>query len=236
VPESVLTASPTTARRGTAQRLARVLFVVLLVSLAGRLAFTIWEPPFDGTIRFDDVQDLGGAYWPMNLYVGGPSYAISFVATAVFLALLGRGRGKVLTLAGALLVGLGGIVFSLVITAEVLPFAYAADPAVLPVAEGRALVDVLNDNLDPLLPAIVGGQVAIALGAALGLVGILLGRTAPRWFPWVGLAYIVVFLTLPVTGLGRAVVLVDYVLQLLLLAGIGWCAVARTRTEPQPAG
>jgi hypothetical protein len=213
-----------------------VLFALLVASLLGRLVFTLWEPPFDGTIRFDDVRELGDAYWPMNLYLGGPSYAVSFVATAVFLVLLGRGKGSLLTLVGGLLVGLGGLVFSLVITAEVLPFAYAADPGVLPEAEGRALTDTLNDQLDLLLPAILGTTAVIALGAVLGLVGVLLSRTTPRWFPLTALALALLSQLLPLAGPGSLPAVVGYVLELLALAGIGWFALAARRTDELPAG
>ncbi|MEV1203295.1 hypothetical protein [Microbispora rosea] len=77
------------------------------------------------------MRALGGTYWPMNLYLGGPGYAVSWVAATVFIVLLARGRAGVLNLVGVLLAGIGGILFALTITAEVLPFAYAADPAVL---------------------------------------------------------------------------------------------------------
>ncbi|MGA4991449.1 hypothetical protein [Nonomuraea bangladeshensis] len=79
------------------------LFALLLISLVARSCFALWEPPFDGTVRYDGIRPLGGAYWPMNLYLGGPAYAVSWVATAIFLVLLARGRSGVLNLLGALL-------------------------------------------------------------------------------------------------------------------------------------
>ena len=198
------------------------LFVLLLVSLIGRIVFTLWEPPFDGSIRYDEVSDLGAAYWPMNLYLGGPAYAVSWIAAAVFIVRLAKGRAGVLNLVGAFLVGLGGVVFALTITAEVLPFAYAADPAVLPEPEGRALFDVLNDHLDRLLPAIIGSQLTIVAGMLLALVGILVARTMPRPLTIAALAYAVVFVLLPLDQFGRVVATVDYLLQVSLVAAIGW--------------
>ena len=198
------------------------LFVLLLVSLVGRTVFMLWEPPFDGTIRYDDIRELGSAYWPMNLYLGGPAYAVSWVAAAVFIVRLGRGPAGVLNLVGAFLVGLGGVVFALTITAEVLPFAYAADPAVLPEAQGRALFDVLNDRLDWVIPAIIGSQLAIVVGMLLALVGALIARTMPRPLTIAALVYAVLFVALPLAQFGRAVVFVGCLLQVALVAAIGW--------------
>jgi hypothetical protein len=59
-----------------------VLFGVLAAAVLGRFVFSMWEPPFDGSIDYDEVVALGGAYWPMNLYLGGPAYALSFAVTA----------------------------------------------------------------------------------------------------------------------------------------------------------
>ncbi|MET8861980.1 hypothetical protein ABZW11_03375 [Nonomuraea sp. NPDC004580] len=222
IPPAAAAAEPVLTRSAP-QRVALVgLFVLLLVSLAGRTGFAFWEPPFDGTVRYDDVRALGGAYWPMNLYLGGPGYAVSWVASAVFIVLLARGRAGVLNLVGALLAGIGGILFALTITAEVLPFAYAADPAVLPEAEGRQLFDVLNAHLDRLLPAIIGTQIAIALGVLLALIGTLISKTAPRRLSITGIAYVVVFVGLPTESLGAVVVAVGYLLQVALVAAIGW--------------
>ncbi|WP_157519147.1 hypothetical protein [Modestobacter sp. Leaf380] len=210
---SVLTPPTTVHRRPPAALL--VLFGLLVLSLVARLVFTLTEPPFDGSLRYDDLIAMDGAYWPLNLYLGGPGYLVSFVSTAVFLVLLGRGHGSALTLAGALLVGLGGTVFSLAITAEALPFAHAVDPTLFGEAEGRAWVSTLNGRLDLLAPAIVGSQVAIGVGGLVGLVGVLLSRTTPRWAPVAGIVGIVVSQVLPLAALG-------YLLQLVVLAGIGW--------------
>ncbi|MGI5271606.1 hypothetical protein ACQEUU_20795 [Nonomuraea sp. CA-218870] len=198
------------------------LFVLLLVSLAARTFFAFWEPPFDGTVRYDDIRALGAAYWPMNLYLGGPGYALSWVATAIFLVLLGRGRGGPLNLLGALLAGVGGVLFALVITAEALPFAYAADPAVLPESEGRELFALLNTHLGLLIPAIVGTQIVISAGVLLALAGTLLSRTMPRPLSLTGIVYILLIAALPADLLGRGATMAAYLLQVALAAAIGW--------------
>ncbi|WP_093083435.1 hypothetical protein [Pseudonocardia oroxyli] len=182
------------------------LFATVLTALVARVGFLAWEPRFP--LR---PEDLTAAYWPANLYVGGPAFLLTFLGTAVFLVVLARG---VLAWAAGVLVAAGGILFSLVIVAEALPYAYAVgDPAE---------VERVNQATAALVPTIVGTQVAIGLGVAIGLVGMLVARSVPRWFPIVGLLYLVVFFALPV-DLG----LPGELAQTALLVGIGWFAVRR---------
>ncbi|WP_181784303.1 hypothetical protein [Pseudonocardia pini] len=193
---------------------------VVVLALVARMGFALWEPPFDPEtgLGYDDLRAVADAYWPANLYVGGPAYLLTFLGTAVFLVVLGRGRP--LAWAAAVVVAAGSIVISLVIVAEALPYAYAVDPALFDEPAGRVLVDTVNEASARLVPAIVGSQVAVGLGVALGLVATLLARSAPRWFPIVGLVYLVAFFALPLDELGSAAVVAGEVVQTLLLAGI----------------
>jgi hypothetical protein len=97
---------------------------------------------------------------------------------------------------------------------------FPTDPVVLPEAEGRELFDVLNANLGLLVPAIVGTQLAIALGVLVALVGTLLSRTMPRGLSIAGIGYVVVFAGLP--AFNHAVTVIGYLLQVALVAAIGW--------------
>ena len=54
---------------------AITLFVLLVLSQVGVAVFSLWEPAFDGKIHYAETVDLGGSYWPMNVLLGGPSYA-----------------------------------------------------------------------------------------------------------------------------------------------------------------
>lgn len=217
-------------------------FVLMLLALLARTVFALWEPVFDGTLRYDDVRERGAAYWSMNLYLGGPGYAVSWLAGAALMALLARGRSAAITLVGACLAGLGGLVFALTITAEVLPFVWAADPGVMTEVEGRALFEVFNAQLGLLVPTIIGASVAIALGVLLVLVAGLLTGALPRWFGWAGIAYVVVFVVLPTEQLGRPVVVAGYLLQVALVIGLGWFGLraglssAQTTPRGRPSG
>ncbi|TCK26951.1 hypothetical protein [Pseudonocardia endophytica] len=201
------------------------LFGLLVVALVARLVFTLTEPPFDGGLSYDVLRALGPAYWTLNLYLGGPGYLVSFVATAIFLVVLSR--ASVLGIVGGVVTSLGGTVFSLAITAEALPYAYAIDPARFGDAEGRALVDAWNADPAGLVAPIVGGQIAIALGVVIGLVAVFLARTTPRWFPVVVIAYALVTQLVP---LPDVLVIPDYVVQLVLLGAIGWFGLRAPRS------
>ncbi|MFI6735470.1 hypothetical protein ACIBI9_21295 [Nonomuraea sp. NPDC050451] len=73
-----------------------------------------------------------------------------------------------------MLSGVGMILFALTITADTLPFAYAADPAILPEPQ---LFDILNAHL---VPAIAGTQIAISAAMLVALIGTLLSKAMPR--------------------------------------------------------
>lgn len=206
--------STTLTARSAPPRAAVVLLGLLLASLAARLVFAVWEGPFQGAVTVADAARPG--HWWMNLYVGGPGYTVSFAVTAAFLVLLGRGTA--LAWVPALMVGLGGVVFGLVITAEVLPFVLAVDPAVLPAEQGRELVGALNDRMDLLVPTIQVSTAVIAVGAVVGLVVVWRARTTPSWFPPAALAAVVVSQVLPALGL----VVAGYLLETAVIAAIGW--------------
>ncbi|SDH29901.1 hypothetical protein [Agrococcus jejuensis] len=207
---------------------AVVVFALLVVALVARTAFLLWEPPFDGAVHYDAVAPLGDAYWGMNLLVGGPSFAISWVAVAILAARLAHGRSALVTIAASVVIGVGGILFALVVTAEVLPFALAANPEVLSEAEGRAAFDVLNAHLDVVAPGIVGSQAAVAVGMLVLLVVSLVTRALPRWLAIAGLAYLVVFAAVPFELLPRAATIASDLVQTLLVASIGWCGLRAT--------
>lgn len=215
---TVISRTPAPARRAALS----LLYALLLVALVARAFFLLWEPPFTGAVDYDAVAPLGESFWAMNIYVGGPSFAVTWVALAIFVALLARGRSTAVTLAGAVLIGLGGTVFALVITAEVLPFAYAADTDIFAEAQGRALFTALNANLDLLVPVIIGTQAVVALGVLVALLVALLTRALPRWLCVTGLIYLVAFAVLPYDELPRGVLIASDLLQALLVAGIGW--------------
>lgn len=201
---------------------AVMLFTLLIAALVARTAFLIWEPPFAGSINYDDVAPLGSTYWTMHIYVSGPAFAITWIALAIFVALLARGRTAAVTLVGSVLVGMGGLVFALVTTAEALPFFFAADPAAFGEQEGRDIFEALNAQLGVLYPTILGSQAMIAVGVLIALVVSLITRAMPRWFSIAGLVYLVAFVALPFELMPRGATIASDLAQSLLVAGIGW--------------
>ncbi len=196
---------------------AHTLFALLVAAQIAIVIFSLWEPPFDGTIRYDDIAPISDSYWPMNLLLGGPAYAVHAVTASLFLVVLGsQGRRGVLTLAATVVHLLAGLVFALVITAEVLPFAWAADPSVMNETDGRALFALYNEQLDGFLPYVIVPMAVIALSALLALAG----TTLPRWVPVAALAIIAGLFALP---LGNPFTVVADVAQRVLWIYIGWC-------------
>ncbi|SED06732.1 hypothetical protein SAMN04489844_3601 [Nocardioides exalbidus] len=207
---------------------ARVAFALLVLSQVAVVAFTMWEPPFDGVIRYDDIAPLGSAYWPMNVLVGGPAYALGTVTATVFLAVLGAGRATgasmVASMVGCVLHLLGGLVFALVITAEVLPFAWAADPAVVGEQEGRALFAAYNDHFDAFLPYVLGSMAAVALGVLLAVVGAALSGGLRWWVPALVLALVVAQFAVP---FHHPLVPALSLVQRVVWIGLGWAGLRR---------
>lgn len=238
---SAAAASRTSASRTSAAPFPRraalqLLFAILVVALVARTVFLIWEPPFTGALDYDTIAGLGSTYWLMNQFVGTPAFALTWVCLAIFVALLARGRSAAVTFASALLIGLGGLLFALVVNAEVLPFTYAADPATFSDAEGRALFDTFN-GVGLLVPAIVSTQLVVAAGVLLALIVAVVTRALPRWFAIAGLVYVVAYVALPFELLPRGALIATDLLQTMLVAGIAWfslrAALAQTQT-PAP--
>lgn len=213
-----------------------LLFALLMIALVARTVFLLWEPPFEGTVDYDAIAPLGGAYWTMHLYLGGPAFAVTWVGFAVFVTFLARGRSAIATLAASVAIGLGGIVFALVVTAESLPFAFAADTTVFREDTGRAIFDALNGNLALLAPPILGSQFVIAGGVLIVLVVALVTRAMPRWFSIAGLAFLVAFVALPLETFPRGAVIAVDLVQTVLVGGISWFGLkAALRREAERA-
>jgi len=208
------------------RRAAVLLFVLLVVTQVGVVVFTVWEPAFDGRIDYQQTVDLGGAYWPMNVLLGGPAYAIGFVVSAIFLAVLAEGSR--LGQAGAVLLGLAGIVFALVITAEVLPFVWAADPDVVSPATGRELFESFNDELDRFVPYVVGSMAGIALGILVAVLGATLVGGLPKCV--LGLVTLLLVATFA-APMGSALALGIGLLERAMWVGLGWLGLRRVLRE-----
>ena len=173
-------------------------FVVLIVALVARQVFAFWEH-YDGSATYEELAAFGEAYWPMNVLVFGPSFAIGFAAQALLVWQLGRGRGRIVTYVGAALLLVGGTVFALVATAHALPFDWAANHGILDESAGREVVGAFTDRGTPVLvPYIIGSQAVIALGALVSIVGARASLTVPTWMLVTTVALVLVFAVVPI--------------------------------------
>lgn len=198
-----------------------IAFVTLLIALVARQVFALWEH-YDGSTDFDELRSFGTAYWPMNLFVFGPAFAIGFFAQGVLIWRLARERGRILTVLGASLVIVGGTLFALVGTAHALPYAWAADPGILEESLGRAVVDAFTrGGTAMLVPYIVGTQAVIALGALASSLGGWLSGTVPVWYLITTIVVVIAFFALPTAPGDLGDALLSFV-QLVLWGVLGW--------------
>ncbi|MEV0828834.1 hypothetical protein [Nonomuraea rubra] len=56
----------------------------------------------------------------------------------------------------------------------------------------------------------------------VAIVGTLWSKAMPRWLSITGIVYVIVSGGLPVETLGRVAVVIGYLLQMALVAAIGW--------------
>lgn len=209
------------------RRAATLLLTLLVLAAVGLTVFQWWEPPFTGAIDFDTTVGLGDSYWAMNVLLGGPAFAVTFVVAAVFLAVLGDLRWPAL-LAGTAL-ALAGIVFALVITAETLPFIWAADPAVVDAGTGRSVTDAFNAGLPGFAGWITGSTAVITVAVLAALIWAAVVRGLPWWVVALGVAVVVAGFLLPTTPpVVAGLSLVERVLWVLL----GWFGYRRLVRPP----
>lgn len=225
------TAAPGPVPAAARRRVAGLLLTLLVLAAVGLVVFQWWEPPFTGRVDFDTTAGLGAAYWPMNVLLGGPAFAVTFVVAAVFLAVLGDLRWPAL-LASTVLAS-AGIVFALVITAETLPFVWAADPTVLDPATGRSVTDAFNTALPGFGGWIVGSMVAITVAVLVAVIWAAVVGGLPWWVVALSVAVAVAGFVLPaVPSVVIGVALIERAVWVL----IGWFGYRRmTRTTGSPA-
>lgn len=194
------------------------LYSLLLLGLLGSLAFGWWEG-FDGSVTYDDVEGFGDAYWPMNLLLFGPSYVLQTVAAAIFLVVLGSGRGQALALTGAVVLAVSGIVFALAATAEVLPFDWAVNHELMDEATARRTVERGDAYLQEWFVWVLVPMAGIALGTLVGVIGAIRSGGLPAWWAPLVVVVIVVAFAAPIGSvLGEVVAVV----QCVLWAVLGW--------------
>lgn len=215
------TAAPAPTARSSRSAAFTLVFATLLAALVARQVFALWER-YDGSTTYDELRGFGDAFWPMNLLVFGPAFAIGFAAQAALAWSLGRGRARLVTGSGAVLLLIGGVEFALVATAHALPFDWAANHGVLDETTGRIVVDAFDTGGTPLLlPYILAAQAAIALGALVTVIGARVSRTIPTWLLVVTVLFLAAYFFVP-SAPGSVVEMVVSFAQAALWAVIGW--------------
>jgi hypothetical protein len=156
-------------------------FGVLITATLVERALTLWHPevPADDTFDYDAVAPIRDIWWALHFF-GGIAVVMQAAAFVVAVCLLARGRGSRWALGGAIIYVLGAAAFGTGIAAEGVAFAYATDPAAIPVAQGSQLLNFMGEHSALYLAGILPGLALTALGMVALCIALLRARTIPR--------------------------------------------------------
>ncbi|MFD3452842.1 hypothetical protein ACFWVC_11725 [Streptomyces sp. NPDC058691] len=197
---------------------------VLSLLLTG---FTPNGDPSNG-FAFQEVAGHPGRFWAFTAF-GGIGQALLTTGTAFAVCLLVRARGSVLARVGAVLSVLSGALLSAGLAAIAVLYGYAADPAVLDPAAGRAFVDHANDHTWRFTALVVPGALCGIVAMLLIAVALWRGRAVPRWIPVVFLVGTLAGFVIS-SGLAGVLVALPAAAAMVLIA---WYALLATRATAQ---
>jgi hypothetical protein len=201
-------------------------FGVLIIATLVERALTLWHPDFpaDDTFDYDAVAPIRDTWWALH-FLGGIAVIMQAVAFVVAVFLLVQTRGSRWALGGATIYVLGAAAFGAGIAAEGVAFAYATDPAAIPVAQGSQLLNFMGEHSGLYLAGILPGLALTALGTVALCIALLRARTIPKVIMLVLLAGTAIQLIL---AFGVVAFLISTVTITLPMLAIGWYA---TRTH-----
>jgi hypothetical protein len=210
---------------GARSSLGWTAFAVLVLATIAERALTLWHPDFpaDDTFDYDVVTKIRDPWWAFHFF-GGIAVVMQAVAFAVAVCLLARSRGASWALAGSTTYVLGAAAFGVGIASEGVAFAYAADPAAIPAAQGAQLLTFMGEHADRYVVGILAGLALTSLGAIALCIALLRARAVH----WVIPAVLLVG-TVAAVGLDFGVVafLISTVTITIPMLAIGWYAARR---------
>ncbi|MDT5017981.1 MAG: hypothetical protein QOD39_4141 [Mycobacterium sp.] len=201
-------------------------FGVLIVATVAERALTLWHPDFpdDGTFDYAAVSAIRNTWWAFHFF-GGIAVVMQAVAFAVAVCLLARTRGSAWAIGGATIYILGAAAFGVGIAAEGVAFAYAADPAAVPAAEGARLLSFMGEHAKLYTVGVLPGLALSTVGTVGLCAALLRAGTIHRIIPIVLLVGTLAAVVLEFGIIGFAFSTVAVTVPML---AIGWFA-ARAR-------
>jgi hypothetical protein len=188
-----------TTHSATRSRMALLAIVLGLTSVLAIPAGLFWPEPKGGgeTYAFSDIVGQRDLWWGLLTAISiGAIISVALQALATML-LVPR-RGSTWATVGGALMWLGITVQGVAVGAWAAAYYFPTDPSLG--GAGRAVFDVVNDDIVHVFALMLPGAVLALVGQVLQAVGLFRARVVPAWVPWLSLTIVLTFV-LPGNGL-----------------------------------
>ena len=176
--------------------LAIVLAVTALLSVPAGL---FWPEPAGGgqTYAFTDILGQRNLWWGLLTSLSIIAM-ISVSLQALATMLLVRRRGSTWATIGGALMCLGITVQGVAVAGWAAAYFFPTDPSLH--GRGRAVFEVVNNDITHVFVLMIPGALLALLGQVLQAVGLFRAKVVPLWVPWLSLAIVPTFM-IPGNGL-----------------------------------
>ncbi len=162
---------------------ARLVAAVLALGVLTSATIVLWQPWGErDDLSYETLADHRSGAW-LGAILDGVGMAAVALGLGLATCLLVRGRGRTPATVGAVLAGLGGILFAGGSTAFGVLAWYATEPDALPADQGDALLTYVDDNLARLIVVSGAGFALVTLGSLTLMFALWRARAVPTWLP-----------------------------------------------------
>jgi hypothetical protein len=185
-----------TATRSRVALLAIVLGVTAILAIPAGL---FWPEPAGGgdTYSFSDIAGQRDLWWGLLTAISIGAI-ISVVLQSLATMLLVRRRGSTWATVGGAFMWLGVTVQGVAVAGWAVAYFFPTDPSLD--GAGRAVFDVVNDDIAHIFALMIPGAALALVGQVLQAVALFRARVVPTWVPWASLAVVPTFV-IPGNGL-----------------------------------
>ena len=191
--------TPAEVNDATRSRVALLAIVLGVTAVLAIPAGLLWPDSSGGgeTYAFSDIVGERDLWWGLlsALSVGA---IISVTLQALATMLLVRRRGSTWATVGGVLMWLGITVQGVAVAAWAAAYYFPTDPSLG--GTGRAVFDVVNDDIVHVFALMIPGAALALVGQVLQAVGLFRAKVVPAWVPWLSLTTVLTFV-IPGNGL-----------------------------------